>query len=136
MPRCIAGIVVLLFGMAASGQTLPTYGHDFVVIGAPGNRAATPAEAPDWSGAPLGAVDYEFRITRTEVTKIQFAEFVNAYIRTPGAATAGGWIGPGLTVTRFDPEGFPIWEPWMGFELHRWSRHPEPASSLESACLD
>ena len=55
---------------------------DFVTVGAPGNADASPQDFPmlDQIGVgPIGRVDYEFRIMRTEVTTSQWLEFVEAY---------------------------------------------------------
>lgn len=64
----------------------PDYGLDFVTVGDPGNRAANEAEAPQLFWAPdfepyqnAGAVGYEFRIMRNEVTISQWGEFLEAY---------------------------------------------------------
>jgi len=64
----------------------PDYGLDFVTVGDPGNRAATEAEAPKLFWNPdfvpyqnAGAVSYEFRIMRNEVTISQWGEFLEAY---------------------------------------------------------
>lgn len=63
----------------------PLDDFDWVVVGEPGNRAANEEEAPQFfppwwvPGLRLGAVDYPYRIMRTEVTVEQYFEFVNAY---------------------------------------------------------
>lgn len=51
-----------------------------MTVGAPGNRWANVDEVPwylDRAGA--GRVDYEYRITRTEVTVGQWLEFAQIY---------------------------------------------------------
>jgi formylglycine-generating enzyme required for sulfatase activity len=70
----------LLAADPASAQPPPDYGHDFVTVGAPGNPGATAADlphAPEQAG--VGRVDYEFRITSTEVTTSQWWEFARLY---------------------------------------------------------
>ncbi len=60
-------------------QVTTEYGIEFVTIGDPGNRPTLIEEQvynPIWS---IGAVPYEFRIARTEVTVGQWLEFVLAY---------------------------------------------------------
>lgn len=80
-------------GLCCAGQSLagvpgagapgvpPSYGHDFVTIGAPGNRAVLESEGfypVKVTGFPnLGAVNYEYRIGRTETTVRQWFDFVN-----------------------------------------------------------
>jgi formylglycine-generating enzyme required for sulfatase activity len=67
-----------LFATPAHAQPDPS-GIDFVTIGAPGNSA--------WQGGGAtngrGAVPYEYRIGRLEVTTSQWAEFFNAALDRP-----------------------------------------------------
>ncbi len=70
----------LLIGAGqASADIDPSSGIDFVTFGAPGN-------AP-WVGVGfnngLGAVGYEYRMGRLEVTTAQWAEFMNAALDRP-----------------------------------------------------
>lgn len=68
----LSGLALALAAVSALAQTVPPdYGHDFVTIGAPGNRGVLPFEAPNWNFDILGTfgdVAYEYRIARTEVT--------------------------------------------------------------------
>ncbi len=63
--------------------TPPNYGHDFVTVGAPGNRAALESErayGAAFAGfANLGAVNHQYRIARTEMTATQWLPFVEAF---------------------------------------------------------
>lgn len=59
-------------------QVTTSYGIEFSTIGAPGNRATTPQEAPT---RPIGSVANEYRIARTELTANQYLEFAQAYVR-------------------------------------------------------
>jgi hypothetical protein len=76
---------LLCYVPLAAAQAPPSYGFDFVTIGAPGNRPANQQEAPQlyppWSNDPLlvGEVGYEYRIARTELTASQWFEFANTY---------------------------------------------------------
>lgn len=106
-------------GVIAQGVP-PDYGHDFVTIGAPGNRSATITEAPLWDSSilgPLGSVDYAYRISRTEVTNAQYHRFITQYVRaadlpfSPRAA-----LGRGLFISGFEPGGTPIIEIASGLE--------------------
>jgi hypothetical protein len=69
----------LVMANPATAQPAPPLG--FVTIGAPGNRATIPSEVPSNPGLEIGAVAYEFRLTRTEATVEQYAQFANAYLR-------------------------------------------------------
>ena len=64
----------------------------------------------------FGGVDYEYRITRTEVTNTQYLEFINTYVRVPGRATGPGIVGQGIFLDDFDPHGFPILKIFQGAE--------------------
>ncbi|MBY0312692.1 MAG: SUMF1/EgtB/PvdO family nonheme iron enzyme [Phycisphaerales bacterium] len=59
-------------------QVTTSNGIEFSTIGAPGNRATTPQEAPT---RPIGSVANEYRIARTELTANQYLEFAQAYVR-------------------------------------------------------
>jgi len=121
IPLALAAVAIAV-PLAPAQTAPPDYGHDFVTIGSPGNRPVTPEEAPRWRfgdfGA-FGAVGYEYRITRTEITNAQYVGFVNAFIRAPGATPTDCFsclLGTGLTTVGFDPEGKPIIRPWAGAE--------------------
>jgi len=121
----LSTLAALAFGTYAAlghGQGVPPdYGHDFVTIGAPGNRGATGAEAPMWRAdlhGPLGAGDYSYRITRTEVTNAQYFEFVSLYTKTPGFVGGRSIFGSSIVVDGFDPGGFPIIRILPGSENH------------------
>ncbi|MBX3361110.1 MAG: SUMF1/EgtB/PvdO family nonheme iron enzyme [Phycisphaeraceae bacterium] len=79
--RSVAGVVigVIVLPVWGSPDPPPDYGIDFLRISAPGNRDTIPSETPiepDWH---YGAVDQVYRISRTELTVTQWAEFCNAY---------------------------------------------------------
>jgi hypothetical protein len=113
----------LLAAGRASAQPPPDYGHDFVTVGAPGNRGANVNEVPwypDRTGA--GRVDYEYRITRTEVTIGQWWEFAQIYQQYVApddnvtfGALSGDWLlpAPGRRYT-LDPGAvnFPVTTSW------------------------
>ena len=61
----------------AAAQVPPSYGLDFVTVGAPGNAAY--AGGPTGQMAGRGSVGYEYRIMRTEITNQNWIEFCNAY---------------------------------------------------------
>ncbi len=76
---------------SAGAGAPPSYGHDLVTVGAPGNRAALESERYYGSavaGFPnLGQVNYEYRISRTETTVNQWIDFVR--VAYPFAEEAG-----------------------------------------------
>jgi len=79
--QIVSAVVACAVASPAKAQRTPSYGHDFVTVGAPGNRGTLPSERP-WAvdpEVPYGAVKHEFRITRTEILNEQWFEFVQAY---------------------------------------------------------
>jgi hypothetical protein len=74
----VGAIMALTLSTGARGQD---YGLDFVTVGAAGNRAPTLAELPRYiPGDPIPqGVNYEYRLTRTEIVTSQWLEFVVAY---------------------------------------------------------
>jgi len=107
-----AALAMTLASTATQAQTIPpNYGHDFVTIGAPGNRGVLPSEAPDWDFGRFGTygdVGYRYRITRTEVTNTQYLEFLNAYTKLPERTPGDNPAGRGIFLEGFDPQGAPI----------------------------
>jgi hypothetical protein len=100
----------------AAAQTPPSYGFDFVTIGAPGNRPANQQEAPQFYppfSTPAfitGGVGYEYRIARTELTASQWLEFADAYWpyhTGPLADLTGFWVRASNTTPGQNP-GFYI----------------------------
>lgn len=57
----------------------PNWGYEFVTIGAVGNRPTIPSEVPRVPALQIGAVNYQYRIAKTEVTGANWFEFVQAY---------------------------------------------------------
>lgn len=71
----------------AGVQTSTEYGIEFVTIGDAGN-AGYPRSTANWTGLNndrigRGAVPYEYRIARTEVTSGQWVEFLNTFAPRP-----------------------------------------------------
>ncbi|MBM4109549.1 MAG: formylglycine-generating enzyme family protein [Phycisphaerae bacterium] len=81
--RTLSIITAAGFGAAVPaicvGQAVPSYGLDFVTVGAPGNRATIPEEVPLDPERRVGAVAYTYRIMRSEVTTAEWLNFVRAY---------------------------------------------------------
>jgi formylglycine-generating enzyme required for sulfatase activity len=100
----VAGLCSASLGQSPA-QPPPNYDFQWATIGNPGNRGATQVEAP-YFYPPLntpaivaGGVDYEFRMSRNEVTVGQWLQFLNAYWPynqgSPGALQlTGQWIYP------------------------------------------
>lgn len=81
---CAAACFVAAGAVAHARPTPQNYGHDFVTVGAPGNRPVNAAEMHFPAVTPffepnLGRVDYSYRISRTEMTTSQWFDFVNVY---------------------------------------------------------
>lgn len=76
--------------MVSSALAVPNYGLDFVTIGDPGNPHTVPGV--DHQGPrPIGGVDYEYRLTRTEITSSQQFEFLQAYDPFMNAVDRRAW---------------------------------------------
>ncbi len=89
LTRALA-FAAMIFSLPSLSPTLaqsppPDHGFEFRTVGAPGNRSATQEEAPlffppfSTPAFVVGAVDYEYRLARTEVDVTQWFEFVQAY---------------------------------------------------------
>jgi len=75
--RTLVATLVLGLTTLAAGQPDPS-GIEFVTIGSPGNQAYTGFD-PLGHVTGRGAVDYEFRLGRMEVTTGQWMEFFNTF---------------------------------------------------------
>ena len=105
-PAAITAAAVLLALPAwATPDPPPDYGIDFLRIGAPGNRNTIASETPMQSTWRYGAVDRVYRISQTELTNLQWAEFCNAYKDYwDGHPLTGQFIGLEMTA-EFNPDG-------------------------------
>ncbi len=63
----------------ACAQPAPDYGFEWRTIGAPGNAPAVQSPLFPRLTLPVGQVNYEYRMARTEVTNEQWLEFVVSY---------------------------------------------------------
>ena len=68
----------LIAGQAIAGGD-PDFGYDFVTIGDLGNRHASDDEMPWDVSIKLGSVDYLYRLSRVEVSNLEYFEFALAY---------------------------------------------------------
>lgn len=57
----------------------PNFSWNWATIGAAGNRGTLPHETPTTPTRSVGAVNYEYRMAKTEVTGAQWLEFVQQY---------------------------------------------------------
>lgn len=93
----------------------PHYGFEFVTITHAGNRAADLSERPPISvqyWPNLGKVDYEYRISTTEVTAGQYEPFFHA-IRPQWQAAGGsafGLLNDHMGISATHPSGFQVHE--------------------------
>lgn len=103
-----AKLLCLTFPLASAGalgQVPPSYGLDFVTIGAPGNRPTIPSEVFADPSLQIGAVGYEYRMMRSKLSTAEYVEFVQAY--SPfwsGAPTAYTLTGPYIVASQ-QPNG-------------------------------
>lgn len=80
-----AAAALTVLAVPALAGPPPSYGHDFMTIGDPGNRPVNQDEGPRFyppyspEGLQVGRVGYRYRMARTEVTVGQWLGFVNAY---------------------------------------------------------
>lgn len=146
LPQTITGVLTLSLTSAALAGTPPDDGHDWVTIGAPGNRATLPEEVPMRPFLQIGAVGYEYRLTRTEITADQWLGFVQAYAPywtgSPSDPNFTSWsIYPTPTGYRVSPgqERFPVEMSWqVAARYCNWlhnDRAPEQAA-FESGAYD
>lgn len=143
--------------IAAGAGAPPSYGHDFVTVGAPGNRAALESERYYGSavaGFPnLGAVNYAYRISRTETTTRQWFDFVQVFwpfadklgISRLDQALAGGWINasnltPGTHPGWYMPQGTENLAIETSFRFSaryvNWLHNGKPTTNLTFATFD
>ncbi|NUQ51784.1 MAG: SUMF1/EgtB/PvdO family nonheme iron enzyme [Phycisphaerales bacterium] len=102
--RTKAPILAALCLVCGLGLTAPAlaqdYDFDWSTIGHPGNRPTNAEEtAHNPFAPPMGAVGYEYRLAKTEVTAKQWLEFVRAYApywsgSRYDSAFIGYWIYP------------------------------------------
>ena len=105
MPKTFL-IALAISALTTLAAPPPDYGHDFVTIGDPGNRPTDPAAKQPNFPRPLGAVNYRYRLSRTEVTYDQQVEFLNAYAPYAKVSETRPWGQASLV--GFDSNG-PVW---------------------------
>lgn len=134
----------------------PSYGHDFVTVGAPGNRAALESERYYGSavtGFPnLGAVNYSYRISRTETTVRQWFDFVQVFwpfADKLGISRLDQAFTGGITASNLTPGTQPGWYYLPEYEqiaietsfrfaarYVNWRHHGSPTTNLTLATFD
>lgn len=95
----VLGLVAVFAAIPEVARGQQNYGIDFVTVGAVNNPAFTRSGFPDWPNSPSvgrGAVSYEYRIGRTEITTAQWMAFVNTFNGTTAANAPPffHWAGP------------------------------------------
>jgi formylglycine-generating enzyme required for sulfatase activity len=99
-----AALIHSLFTANALGAPPANYGFDFKTIGSPGNTPASVAEYPGLRDhGPAGQVNYQFRMSKTEVTLSQWFDFVTAYAPFKSGDIADTDFVGGLAVFSTDP---------------------------------
>jgi hypothetical protein len=94
-------------------QPVPDYGQEWRTIGAAGNAAATQSQF-QLLDRPVGAVNYEFRMARTEVTNAQYLDFLialNDVVPQPQNLVVAMC---GAEITRSGTAGSYTWTIWSG----------------------
>lgn len=86
LPAAAMMVVSLSAPTFAGVFSPPTPEHQWAVIGSPGNAPNVYTETPGNTPRSRGSVAYEYAITKTEITALQWNEFVQAY--TPYIAQA------------------------------------------------
>lgn len=117
----ILPLVLGLSSFTSARDDPPSYGIDFVRVGAPGNAAYAPPGGFQSGRAAEGRVDYEYRIGRTEITGGQWQEFVLAYaphlqgsrVNIAFSGTLSFWNGSTYEM----PAEFERWPTQVGFEF-------------------
>jgi formylglycine-generating enzyme required for sulfatase activity len=110
-----SGVLIALstaLGPVAHAEVPPSYGYEFVTVGDPGNRPSNASEDNFGLNRQLGAIDYTYRMARTEVTVAQWLEFVDAYApyyEHPfgGSVALRTFRSDQINSFFFDPEPFP-----------------------------
>ena len=112
--------VIALSAFAAGGLALAShpittmYGHEFVTVGAPGNQGAQILDN-NGIGDPIrvGAVNYAFRVSRHEVTRGQWLEFMDAqraFLPANFGANSSAFTGGAAQWRGTGPDGLPVYE--------------------------
>lgn len=113
LPLLLVALLACLALPATAVVVTREQGLDFVTVGAPGNRGANAQEAPAWAvfAPPLGAVDHEYRIMRTNITYQQYLPFLQAYApHHQGVPFSGSLMGLGINYLGTGPSGQPLYE--------------------------
>jgi hypothetical protein len=113
--RSVTSLMILAASCAPSlaQRGLPDYGHDFVTIGAPGNQGAKILDEGIGPVIRVGAVDYAFRVTRTEVTKGQWLEFMDvqrAFLPENVHPINSAFTGRAAEYRGIGSDGLPVYE--------------------------
>jgi formylglycine-generating enzyme required for sulfatase activity len=112
--RMAALVVFAVTPLARSQTQPPSYGFEFVTIGATGNPAFNDPGFPTQTVVNgRGSVDYLYRMSRTEVSTGQWMEFLNAYSFTNSPNPFWERIPPAHWGAQIDP----ILGPGLGFRL-------------------
>lgn len=117
MPRRLLCSLTILAACCApalaSHPTTSIYGHDLVTIGAPGNQGAKILDEGIGSIIRAGAIDYTFRVSRTEVTRGQWVEFIDAqraFLPQTVGANSSAFTGGAAEWRGTGSDGLPVYE--------------------------
>ncbi len=108
------GLLTVASPLALAGPVPPDYDWQWATIGDPGNAAHTRTTAPD-AGTQVGAVNYKYRMAKTEVTASQWAEFATAYApHVPNWITHQSGLTGRFGRRRENPDGSVYYTPRSG----------------------
>lgn len=137
----------------AGVQTFVQNGHEFSRVRA---QVVQPVPSIGSLPGPFGAGDWDFGISRTEVSQGQWIEFINTFNAVPVPAgqpytsvvnsmLVGGWAGAGIYFTELGPLGRPInrvtpdgavrpvsGQGWLGAAMYANWLHNDRGTTLDS----
>jgi len=112
-----------------SGQSpVPSYGHNFIPIGDPGNAPYGGGSFGHTEGR--GRVDYTYRIARTEITTAQWMEYANTFSTLPGNAF---FTSPTHWGAQTDPTYGGPGRRWRAKNVKNWDMLPVAGISWQEA---
>ncbi len=133
-----SGLLLALLGSPASAQVE----IDWVTVSNPGNPCDT-----RWAGCFRGTVDYEYRISKYEITNLQYVAFLNAVavtdnhglypysatgiVRTGSSGSYAYSVVPGQEQMPVNDVSF-----WMGTRFANWLHNDQPSGAQDDSTTE